>query len=126
MYSPTQTYPTYSPQSYSVNPNQQFQSMQPQSNGIIWVQGESGAKSFIVNPGQAALLMDSEDSVFYIKSCDMSGMPMPLRTFDYSERQNQKSETNQIDYITREEFEKRLAEVTNANTKQFVSTAKSK
>lgn len=120
MYTPSQA---FSPYSYANNYSQQFQSSQPQSNGIVWVQGESGAKSFIVSPGQTVLLMDSESNVFYIKSSDNSGMPMPLRVFDYKERITQKPETNQ-NYITREEFEKRLAEVTNG--KQFVSTAKSK
>ncbi len=120
MYTPSQT---FSPYSFANNYGQQFQSLQPQSNGIIWVQGESGAKSFIVNPGQTVLLMDSESNVFYIKSSDNSGMPMPLRVFDYKERVTQKPETSQ-NYITREEFEKRLAEVSNA--KQFVQSNKSK
>lgn len=32
------------------------------------------------------MLMDSESSTFYIKSTDASGMPQPLRIFDYTER----------------------------------------
>lgn len=121
MYTPSQT---FTPYSYSNNYGQQFQSLQPQGNGIVWVQGESGAKSFIVNPGQTVLLMDSESNVFYIKSCDMSGMPNPLRTFDYKERVVQKQDNVNKNYITREEFEKRLAEVSNG--KQFVQSNKSK
>ena len=96
---------------------------QQQSNSIIWVQGEAGAKSYLVAPGQSVLLMDSESNVFYIKSSDQSGMPMPLRTFDYKERVVAKNETAPIqknDYVTRDEFEKRLAEIGNA--KQSVST----
>lgn len=117
MYTPSQT---FSPYSYAGNYNNNYNQ---QNNGIIWVQGEAGAKSFIVNPGQTVLLMDSESNVFYIKSSDNSGMPMPLRIFDYKERV-QKQEMNQSNYITREEFEKRLAEVSNA--KQFVPSNKSK
>ncbi|MDE5765335.1 MAG: hypothetical protein K2N49_02010 [Ruminococcus sp.] len=53
---------------------------QPQnSNSVIWVQGEAGAKSYLVAPGQTVWLMDSENLVFYIKSTDPSGMPLPLR-----------------------------------------------
>lgn len=85
---------------------------QPQ-NSIIWVQGEAGAKSYLLAPGQSVLLMDSESNVFYIKSSDPSGMPMPLRTFDYKER-TLKAETQTADFITRAEFEKRLAEIGNA------------
>lgn len=60
---------------------------QPQSsNSVIWVQGEAGAKSYLVAPGQTVWLMDSENLVFYIKSTDQSGMPLPLRIFDYTER----------------------------------------
>lgn len=89
-------------------------SQQAQNNaGINWVQGEAGAKGFAVAPGQSVLLMDSESNVFYIKSTDASGMPLPLRTFDYSERVPV-TKNVQGDFITREEFEKRLAEIGNA------------
>lgn len=59
---------------------------QQASNDIVWVQGEAGAKSYPVAPNTRLLLMDSEAEVFYIKSVDASGMPLPLRTFDYVER----------------------------------------
>ena len=63
----------------------------------------------------------SENDVFYIKSTDSSGMPLPLRTFDYKERtaQNalktaQNAPQTAIDtslFVTRDELEKRLAEL---------------
>ena len=105
---------------------QNYNTSQPQqnSNGINWVQGEAGAKSYAVAPGQSVLLMDSDENVFYIKSADQSGMPMPLKIYDYKERiVTPKIEQNvpqTADYITREEFEKRLAEI--ADGKQRVST----
>ena len=37
-------------------------------NGILWVQGEAGAKSWAVAPGKSVMLMDSESNTFYIKS----------------------------------------------------------
>lgn len=64
----------------------QMQQPQPQSNGIVWVQGESAAKSFPVAPNTTVMLLDSESSVFYLKTSDASGMPLPLRAFDYKER----------------------------------------
>jgi len=120
------------PYNYNTYPwiqsGQQFQpTAQQQSNSsIIWVQGEAGAKSYLVTSGQSVLLMDSEDNVFYIKSSDASGMPMPLRTFDYTERVVAKNATTtpQAEYVTREEFEKRIAELKDA--KQSVPTTKSK
>ena len=91
-------------------PMQSMQQAQNQqsSNGIIWVQGEEGAKAYMVAPGNSVLLMDSENSAFYIKSSDNSGMPMPLRIFDYVER-NAKQQTQNIkpnvEYVTRQEFD---------------------
>lgn len=79
---------------------------------IIWVQGEAGAKAFPVAPGNSVLLMDSESDVFYIKSTDASGVPAPLRIFNYSEivqTQKQSEHTeSQIDtsqFVTRGELE---------------------
>lgn len=95
-------------------PVQQAQPQQQSSTGINWVQGKAGANSYIVSPGQTAQLMDSEDQVFYIKTVDASGMPLPLRTFRYEEVKDPQQK-HQAEYITREEFEKRIAEISNAN-----------
>lgn len=106
-------YNNYYPQGYPTQYNafSTQMSVGPTQNnvGIIWVQGEAGAKSYLVGAGQSVLLMDSESSCFYIKSTDNSGMPMPLRVFDYKERKPEQEQAQQ--YVTREEFEKRLKEV---------------
>lgn len=65
------------PQNTSINNNQ--------GNGLIWVQGEAGAKSYLVAPNNTVMLMDSESEQFFLKSADASGMPLPLRVFKYSE-----------------------------------------
>ena len=92
---------------------------QPAQQGMIWVQGEAGAKSYIVAPGNTVMLMDSEGERFYLKSADASGMPMPLRIFDYKERTETPSQAfsapvtaqnvNLDNFVTREEFEQRMA-----------------
>lgn len=99
----------------------QPQAQAPAQNMITWVQGEAAARSYYTAPGQSALLMDSDASVFYIKSADASGMPMPLRVFDYTERTQQPHSEPQAqqkaptaEYITREEFESRISELMNA------------
>lgn len=94
-------------------PQMQAPVPQPESaGGPIWVQGEAGAKSYLVAPGNTVLLMDSEGSVFYLKSVDASGIPQPLRIFDYTERGGAPAQKStplpQIDltpYVTREELE---------------------
>lgn len=90
-----------------------------QNNGLIWVQGETGAKSYMLAPNTTVLLMDSEAQRFYIKATDASGMPLPLRIFEYAEipsqsHQNAPETPKEFDinkYITREEFDRRLAEI---------------
>lgn len=111
---------TYQPMAWqpAQRPQYQFQPQVPlqqagqgqNNSGLIWVQGEAGAKAYLTAPGQSVLLMNSEGNQFYIKSSDTSGMPLPLRTFDYQER----VETPQTsptafpnaggDYVTRDEF----------------------
>lgn len=82
----------------------------PQQGGINWVQGEAGAKAHLVGAGQSVLLMDSEAQCFYIKSTDASGMPMPLRTFDYKERITAPA-SDSTNYVTREEFDRFVNEI---------------
>ena len=83
---------------------------QGNSSAINWCQGEAGAKAYPVAPNASVLLMDREESVFYIKATDASGMPLPLRIFDYTERTPQNAHravaTPQTDAVTREEFER--------------------
>ena len=110
-----------SPWNYS-SPTAPAQQQQGINGNIVWVQGEAGAKSIQVNAGNSVLLMDSEQQVFYIKTVDASGLPQPLRTFTYTEKVDvAKNATSapmekQPDYVTRDEFEKRLAEITNAKS----------
>ena len=70
------------------NPYQaQAQMPAPQQNsGIIWVQGEAGAKSYLIAPNTTVQLWDSERQTIYLKSADASGMPS-IKTFDYTIRQ---------------------------------------
>lgn len=66
---------------------QQQQNVQPMTSGIIWVQGEAGAKSYLVAPNTTIQLWDSERQTIYIKSADASGMPS-IKTLDYTIRDN--------------------------------------
>lgn len=88
---------------------------QPQVNqGLLWVSGEVGAKSYLVAPNSTVLLMDSDSSRFYLKSADNAGMPN-LRVFEYNEVTNipqnapqaLNSDFKELDskYVKREEYE---------------------
>ena len=102
---------------YNYIPQQPVIQTQPMTNdnGIIWVQGEAGAKSWAVAPGKSVMLMDSENSVFYIKTTDNSGIPLPLRIFDYTERTQQDiapaeaAQVNNPQYVTKDELKEILS-----------------
>ncbi len=107
----------YFPAGYQ--PYQPMQTYQQQSSGIIWVQGIEAMKSYPVGAGQSVLLMDSESNCFGIKTADASGMPMPLRVFDYTERkasqervrEPQSASVDLSAYVTREELEARIEQI---------------
>lgn len=110
---------TYQPMYYQpqYQPPQAAQAQQPaqpvqQNSGLIWVQGEAGAKSYLVAPNTTVMLMDSESEQFFLKSADASGMPLPLRVFKYSETSkspDRASESapsiNVSDFVSKGEFE---------------------
>ena len=74
-------YPTYSnyPQGYNAVP------VQSARQGIIWVNGEEGARAYAMAPNSNVMLLDAEnEGRFYIKSADNIGMSS-LRIFEYKE-----------------------------------------
>ena len=109
-----------------VQPSMPSQPMQQQSSQIIWVSGEAGAKSYLVAPGNTVMLLDAENSVFYLKSADASGMPLPLRIFDYKERSVMPQQVaggsvsaeqfNPDRFVTREEFDELKASIASQPT----------
>lgn len=87
------------------------------ANDINWVQGESDAKSRPVAAGHSVVFLDTEESVMYIKSVDASGMPQPLRVFEYTERKappkNEAVAMKQMtaEVVSRQEFDELKNEV---------------
>jgi hypothetical protein len=92
-------------QQMPMQPQMPMQQPRQDQNGLIWVQGEAGAKSWFVNPGSTVLLMDSENQRFYLKSADMNGVPA-MRTFAYSEVGAAKPQesTETVNFVTVDEF----------------------
>lgn len=106
-------------QSAPVQPMQPIQPTQPQqaqanNNNLIWVQGEAGAKSYLVAPNTTVQLWDSESQSIYLKSADASGMPS-MKILDYTIRDSapvnapvmaqQMQPVNPMDYATKAEIE---------------------
>ncbi len=65
-------------------PVQQPQPQPIQNSGMIWVDGEIGAKAYQLN-GQTGpvALWDTNDTVIYLKSVNQMGMPNPLQKIRY-------------------------------------------
>ena len=92
------------------------QPQQPRYSGLNWVQGEAGAKSYLVAPNTTVDLWDSEAQVIYLKSADASGMPT-MKVLDYTIREssnlapktplNDKAE----EYVTKDEMDLFRAEI---------------
>ena len=105
-------YNQFNPYQTLYQPPQMPQQPQNSGSGIIWVQGEAGAKAYPVAPGCSVLLMDSESKTMFVKSADVSGMPA-MRVFDYTERTAATAQPV-ADFITREEFNKKISELAAA------------
>ena len=81
--------------------------MQPMPyNSIIWIDdGEAGANRYPVAAGNSVALFDKNEKRFFIKSVDISGMPLPIREFKYDEViRQQEPQTINNQYITKDEF----------------------
>lgn len=107
-------YPITYPQMYA-QPSYQPQAAQNQGNtGIIWIQGESAAKSYLVAPNTTVVLFDSESQTIYLKSADATGLPS-MRVLEYTIRDQKPS--NGVfsqptgDYVTRQEIDALRAEL---------------
>ena len=107
-------YPITYPQMYA-QPSYQPQTVQNQGNsGIIWIQGESAAKSYLVAPNTTVVLFDSESQTIYLKSADATGLPS-MRVLEYTIRDQKPS--NGVfsqptgDYVTRQEIDALRAEL---------------
>ena len=89
--------PAYYPSQPAPQPPQQTP-----TQSLIWVQGEAGAKSYLIAPNSTVTLWDSESQTIYIKSADATGMPS-IRTLDYTIRGNEQKMA--VNYVTEDEFD---------------------
>lgn len=80
-------YPATYQNPYMSQPPYQYQTPTQHNNSLIWVQGEAGAKSYLVAPNTTVQLWDSESQTIYLKSADASGMPS-MKVLDYTIRDN--------------------------------------
>lgn len=114
-YFPT-TYQTpayYPPQAQPTQPTQT-----QTASEFRWVQGESGAKSYLVAPNQTVTLWDSESHTIYLKSADSMGMPS-MKILDYTIRGESPAVSTmpQTDYATKDDLESLRGEIASLKEK---------
>lgn len=112
---PATYYSQYQMQPLQAPPSQQINNQQPtqQNSPMIWVQGETGAKSYLMAPNTTLPLWDSERQTVYLKSTDASGMPS-MKILDYTIRDEttsnnvpiSQSNDREQDFVTHEELKK--------------------
>ena len=106
------------PQMQQIPQMPQVPQMQQQQNNspIIWVQGEAGAKSYLIAPNNTVPLWDSEAQTIYLKSADAAGMPS-IKILDYTIRDTANTavktplSTPGDEYATKKELEAFKAEI---------------
>lgn len=102
-------YNNYNPYQYPYYPQTPVTPQQQSNGNPIWVQGEAGAKSYLVAPNSTVALWDSETQTIYLKSADASGMPS-MKVLDYTVRDLTAQpkpvapEINLEDYVTKSDF----------------------
>lgn len=103
---PASYQPLYQTPQFQAPVVQTPQPAQPQTQqGLIWVQGEQAAKSYLVAPNSTVQLWDSEEKVIYLKSADASGMPS-MKILDYTIRgdANTQAAAPVAEYATKDEL----------------------
>ena len=79
------------------------QNPQYNQSNRIWVQGEAGAKSYLVAPNSSVDLWDSEKNTIYIKSADATGLPT-IKIIDYTVRQPLDAKPK-VEYATKSDLD---------------------
>lgn len=90
---------------YTWSPTQQVPTIQRQSMIFYLVGSDQDVENWNVLPGNSVFFMNMNAQLLYIKTVDFSGSSK-ISKFEFSEVVNNGAETPE--YITRDEFEKRL------------------
>lgn len=93
-------------------PQQQQQQMNNISVAIIHG-GDKAANDYLMAPNQTIVLVDNEEGLVYIKETNGSGMQITNRKF--KEEKQASLQQMKADFVTRDEFEKRIAELSNVS-----------
>ena len=117
------------------NQNSYYQNFQPQTSNfnqqtnITFVNGIEGAKAFQMSPNSSALLMDSDNSKFYVKSTDSLGVAK-ISSYSFTEDENlcgsnqTSQDTANIVQLSKEEYNSLVSRVAELEVKTNELSAK--
>lgn len=121
---------TYQPYNFSGIGQQVYPQSMPaqaqQTGGLIWVDGEVGAKAYQMPANwpanQPVALWDTNDTVIYLKSINPMGMPNPLQKAHYTLEEHRSASPAQSgdagpdmsQYVRKEDMERMKQELTDA------------
>lgn len=105
-------------------------------SGPVFVNGDAGARGFMVGAGNTVMLIDADPDAhtFWLKSADASGMPS-MRTFDYTERLSttrpaqdtpQTALPSPVDYVPRADFDALVSQISALESEIETLKAKQK
>lgn len=106
-YFPPQYGGSYAPQQAS----QQLMTPPTIHAEIVQIGGEDEAMSFPVGAGQSQMMMTRDDSAIFIKTAYANGQSSIAK---YVREKAKPQQDLSADYVTREEFEKRISEILKA------------
>lgn len=99
---------------------QSYQAPQQMNTSMAFVSGPIEARSYMVAPGHRVYLFDTDGHTYYVKAVDFNGMPLPFKTYDYTEvvepqlpvqgqSYDNQSQIDLSNYIRRDEVENMIA-----------------
>lgn len=102
---------------------------QPQTQGVIWVQGKASAQSYVIPAGQSAILLDSDGPFAYKKETAPDGRPLPMETYRLVREEETPApvqapdltgyvKETDVEEIVREEVERRISELSFKPTRK--------
>lgn len=106
---------TNPPQQMQFGAQQQPQQQRQMNNiSVAFIRGgDKAADDYLMAPNQTIVLIDNESGLVYIKETNGSGMQITNRKF--KEEKQASLQQMQADFVTRDEFEKRIAELANVS-----------
>lgn len=72
---------------------------------IQTVKGIAGARAFVIPPSSSIVLMDTDSSVFYLKTTDANGIET-VKAYEFSEKEIDTPELNADKFVLKTDFDK--------------------